>query len=142
MFASVSARLAEPKEPNCDAMLSEDVKPVAGALSSNRNLPGYLGMPYFTNDHDEPIARMASILYSRNRSVFWLESLVQWAKKHKFWKTRLHNGERAVAQLVKFMEKGDICEQFDAHLSVMSKREALKPRNDRHGNAYLLRNDE
>jgi len=134
--------VTEPKEPNCYAMLPEQVKLVAGAVCTNQNLPGYFGLSFFTNDHDEPIARMASILYARNRSAFWLELLVQWAKKHKFWKTRLHNGERAVAQLVKFMETGDICEQFDAHLNVTSKGEALKARNDRHGNAYLLRNDE
>src|SRR5271166_154067 len=134
--------VTEPKEPNCYAMLPEQVKLVAGAVCTNQNLPGYFGLSFFTSDHDEPIARMASILYARNRSAFWLELLVQWAKKHKFWKTRLHNGERAVAQLVKFMETGDICEQFDAHLNVTSKGEALKARNDRHGNAYLLRNDE
>lgn len=97
-------------------------------------VPKLLGLYYFSSDHDKELQIIAEALINRNRSLFWLEDLVAWAKQHQFWKKRLHNGNRAVTQLAKFLAAGDVSEQFDGHL-VANKFDVFDATNI--NNAYV-----
>jgi hypothetical protein len=87
----------------------------------NSDIALAFGLPYFTTAHAGSLLRIAKAMYERNRSLDWLSYLVGHTmaakdRESKFWKSRLQTGDKGIAKLAQFLEKGTIAEQFDALL--------------------------
>jgi hypothetical protein len=116
----------------------EKIKTLADEIGSSMDIPAVLGIPYFHDGHD--LTAIATVLYYRNRSVYWLAHLVAWAKgvsdpkdrEGQFWKRKLETGDKAVANLTKYLETGRIAEQFDARLVAKNGSEVFNALKDNH----------
>jgi hypothetical protein len=100
-----------------------EAKVLADALGESSELPNLLGMPYMFADDNPAMLRIVTVLRERNRTIDWLVEMVRWIKaaktrESKFWSKCVHTGSRAVGQLAKHLEKGELCQQFDSHLVV------------------------
>lgn len=134
-----TASNVEQRDEKQSGVLSKAEQTLCETMGESVSLPMLLGLPYVYADHAPEMERIAAVLNHRDRSVNWLESLVKWVKESKtreakFWASRLHTGTRAMGQLAKHLESGEICEQFDSHIFVAQGQDALS-----HGSAYLLR---
>lgn len=97
--------------------LDPEIKELSYQLGCSQAIPALLGLPYFASPvHDEAVDTMAEVLWYRDRSIHWLETMLVWIKKHPFWSKRVHNGDRGVAQLAKHVANEELCQQFDAHI--------------------------
>jgi hypothetical protein len=112
-----------------------ELQAIVADLGNTNKIPLLLGFAYFASVHDEAMYEIARVLVARNRSIHWLECMVKWIKEHKFWSTRIHTGERGLNQLAKHMMNLELCEQFDAHISLKQGADSFDPHG---GNAYLL----
>jgi hypothetical protein len=131
----------EPEEkatPEGLSLSSEDktqINTLMHEVGGNQTIPMLLGLPYFTNEHESLLRRIATVLYFRNRSVDWLSSVVGWAKNSPkdreaiFWKRKLQTGNKAVAKLAEFLEKGTIAEQYDVTLYNAHGADIFDPTN-------------
>lgn len=121
-----------PVQPEPDVILAmqqeRGFKEVLDELGQNRTIPALLGLKdqTFSWDNEPVLNRIVGVLVQRNRSVAWLVDLVKWIKQPdtkkqtrevKFWQTRVHVGDRAVVQLAKHLETGELPTQFDAWIT-------------------------
>jgi hypothetical protein len=117
--------------------LSVEAEELKNRIGGSKAIPSLFGLTWFTSDHEDELGRMATVLHSRNRSEVWLEGLTIWAKKDKFWAKRIHAGNRAVKQLTKHLEAGEIADQFDSYLAVNANDDPFRPMPG--GNRLLYR---
>jgi len=143
-----------PEEPAAQTLATRQergFKEVLDELGENQAIPLWLGLEYFAWEHEPLLNRITLVLVQRNRSVSWLTDLVKWIKQpdknkqtreSRFWQTRVHVGDRALAQLAKHLETRELPAQFDAYLVATHGesylRRGFSPRNREHPSAYLL----
>jgi hypothetical protein len=121
--------------------LSPEQQEQVEAIGNNQEFAQLLGLPYLMEDHQPEMKTLAVVLSVRGRTADWLTDMLKWIKggktrESKFWGTRIHTGTRGLKQLSKAVLKGELCQQFDSHLTATKGDASFKRGNSNYVPQY------